>query len=151
MASNMVSESAVSQSPADAADSENSNGDSGTFPTGASVLALTVWFVLARAMAHMTARRPAMLQAATFSGVTGAILAVAALFAALGWAVLESRGSLRILQTLRALIVIPLALCMASAFFVEPRPELQWGALYAAATTVLISCVLGVVRSIVRQ
>lgn len=142
----MTSESAVYRSHGDAAVDDSNEAASGTFPAGSSVIALTAWFVLSRALSHMTARSPSLLKVATFTGVAGAILAMAALFGSLGTATLNDRGSLRILQGFRTLAVLPLALVLSATLFVEPRVELQWAALFSVAVTVLLSCALGMLR-----
>jgi hypothetical protein len=143
----MVSDSAVYRSLEDRSVSDNSgSGESETFPAGSSIVLLGLWFVFARALAHMTARRPAMLEVATFTGVAGALLALAAIFAALGWATLETRGSLRILHALRMVVVAPLALFMSISLFREPAATFQWSAVLSVGATVLLSCAWAMAR-----
>ncbi len=134
------------RSPADATSEQAEHEEGSTFPAGTALLSLFAWFVLARALANLTARSPRLLDIATFAGVFGAMLASVALVGTLVRAAASSKGAARFVHALRALLALPVAALVVAAMFGEPRTSIQWAGLVGAASTIAFSAVLGAAR-----
>jgi hypothetical protein len=141
-----VSEQAVYRAPGEGAAASSEHEEGGTFPAGTALAALFVWFVLARALANITARRPLLHEVATFTGVFGAVLAALALVGALAMAARAASGGARVLHASRAVIALPVAFLVFASMFGEPRASVQWAGLLAALGTLWASCLTGMLR-----
>jgi|LNFM01.1.fsa_nt_gb hypothetical protein len=144
-----VTDNAVYRSPGDresANDESATIAEGSTFPAGTALVGFFVWFILARALANVTAQRERLLEIATFAGVFGAVLASLSLVGSLVRASLANRGGARALHAVRAIAAVPVALLVFAALFGEPKLGFQWAGFVGAVATLWTSAVVAIAR-----
>lgn len=144
-----MTDNAVYRSPGEgesAHDETDEHAEGSTFPAGTALLGFFLWFVLARALANLTAQRERMLEIATFAGVFGAVLASLALVGSLVRASLAARRGTRALHAIRAIGAVPVAVLVCAAIFGEPKLAFQWAGLVGAVVTVWTSAIVAMAR-----
>ncbi|MBL8683323.1 MAG: hypothetical protein JNK05_29415 [Myxococcales bacterium] len=144
-----MTDNAVYRSPGEgesAHDDPDTHAEGSTFPAGTALVGFFLWFILARALANVTAQRERMLEIATFAGVFGAVLASLALVGSLVRAAIANHGASRWLHAIRAVGALPVALLVFGALFGEPKLALQWAGLVGAVVTLWTSAVVAMAR-----
>jgi hypothetical protein len=140
-----VAEELIHQ-PSEASDPESH--EARTFPAGSAVLALAIWFVLARLISRLAVEHAWAAAASMVAGIAGTTLAALAVLIAIGRDVwFAPNVAWRAWAAVRLAAAVPMALQVGAALRAQPSVRVQLAGLFSAAATVTLALIEGMVRA----